>query len=239
LVPCNGGICTAIRCDIDGQDWAAGLKPGNDCQYCLPSRNPAIPDAWRPIPAGTDCGDLEATACSTAAATCNGEGECVPSNERDGTLCGPGQTCCNGRCCTSTQCCNAAGVCEECGPHCVIDYVTHLDGAGRPDGSCNVCDPTNFSFWTTAPNTFACGPNRDQACCNGACCDPGECCGPTGQCEACEPECTVNGSWCGSEHNQACCNGQCCAFGAYGGHSDSCACCAPGEQCDGGICEPW
>ncbi len=201
LVPCTNGICTAVRCEIDGVPQPFGRNPANSCEYCVPSRDPNVPDAWQPFPVGFNCPDeFEATACLTTVGTCNADAECVPTPEPNNTLCGVGRTCCGGDCCTETQCCTAAGVCEECGPHCVIETVTYAALDGHPDGLCLFCDPiSDFSFWTGAPDTFPCGPNLDQACCGGDCLPPGEeCCGTgagnreDGTCEPSEPGCTID-----------------------------------------------
>lgn len=202
LVPCTNGICTAIKCDIDGQEWEVGPKPGNECQYCLPERDPGVPDAWSYRPLGTNCSTFtgEVTgdpACLTESGYCNSDGECVPVPVADGTLCGPGQTCCGGICCTATQCCNEAGSCEECGPHCTIDGKPYPEGVSHPDGLCLICNSaTEPFFWSTAPDDMSCGPNRIQVCCSGTCCGTGQCCDAERSCaiDECGPTCTIDGT---------------------------------------------
>ena len=262
LVPCTNGICTAIKCDIDGRESEPGPKPDNECQYCLPKRDQGVLDSWSFRPLGTSCSTFtdEGTgdpACLREAGYCNSGGECVPVPVAAGTLCGPGQTCCGGDCCTATQCCTASGTCEECGPHCTIDGIPYPEGAPHPDGSCLFCRSASEPFfWSTAPDDMSCGPNRIQVCCSGSCCGTGQCCDAERSCEIdeCGPTCTIDGTkYAGGAPNEdvpcqvcdpsrsttswsaATTNYPCGA----GGTQVCCngACCNPGECCTAdGVC---
>ena len=104
------------------------------------------------------------------------------------------QVCCGGACCGPDECCNPDGTCGACG--CTIEEIVHADGAPNPNNPCEVCDPAlNPTAWSPSDAQF-CGEAGDRACCNGACCSPGECCNlTTGQCGTCTPGCTIDGTF--------------------------------------------
>ena len=108
------------------------------------------------------------------------------------------QNCCNGICCLAGECCTVDRVCgtENCDPEgCSIGGGRFPDGTDNPNNPCESCDvDVSKTSWT--PNgPRSCGPNLNQSCCNGSCCDLGVCCSLDGT--FCDPDlcsnCAIDG----------------------------------------------
>jgi hypothetical protein len=63
---------------------------------------------------------------------------------------------------------------------CTIAGAEYQDGTENPANSCEYCDlSVSATTWTAKSSNTRCGPNGDQYCCNGHCCELGICCNST------------------------------------------------------------
>jgi hypothetical protein len=193
---CCGGECEPSclppGCFIEGVFYVQGqVNPNNFCEYCDVSN----PTAWSPVLDNVECPD-----------PCFIDGEWVPGGTRnpdnececcaphlsetawspcDWLMCGESeeQHCCNSICCGADECCGDDLACTSvgCPPDaCTIDGVEYDDGEENPLNSCQYCSlATSATSWTPKSSNTRCGPNGDQYCCNGQCCELGICCNPT------------------------------------------------------------
>lgn len=197
------GACgpSAPGCTIDGVFYLDGVRNPNDfCQVC----NKDYPTQWSPRlfpdcpPPCTIGGVLFAYGAvnpDNACQECRGGSSWSAS---DALVCGAAldQLCCDGACCAAGECCTAAGICgmEECTPEgCTIDGAQFANGTLNPANPCQVCDEA-VSKTSWSPSGFgSCGPNGDQFCAGGVCCDLGIC--PNGGVcgDFCDAVCVIDG----------------------------------------------
>lgn len=244
--------CEECRPEINRNAWTARADQevcgDDDTQVCCAVNCCAvgqccIDGACAPCPCDID-GDEVPAETTNPANSCQ---VCRPAANLndwtpvdDDTPCGNGeQVCCEGRCCPEGECC-LLGACGTC--LCAIGDVNHAAGTVNPDNSCEICDPKQDPFgWSTFINGASCADGSNRVCCNGECCEEGNCCitaicrpcgcqigtetfadlqlNPDNECEWCDQHLNTDG-WsprsdepCGSEGNQVCCSGTCCAPG--------------------------
>ncbi|HKY64245.1 MAG TPA: vWA domain-containing protein [bacterium] len=184
---CGGGTCSVHA----GDPCGTGGECANSCNEETDSCND---------PAGTPCTD-DGKVCTTN--TCNGDGECVSTDNElgcdDGNPCTENDTCSEGECnpgtekdcadersCSEDSCNEGTGLCEhdlsECG--CSLDADCN-DGDPCTVDSCNqdsgTCDNSEIDTGATCDDNDACTID-DQCDAEGVCggvtlnCDDGEVC---------------------------------------------------------------
>jgi hypothetical protein len=217
---CNGACCESDECCVDGS--CAQCDCRIDGEGYVEGEHP--PDgneclACVPSESITSFTPLDGEACGE-----NGEGRC-----------------CNGSCCGAGECCKPdTQTCGEC--DCTIDGAGYNTGDLNPENGCEVCEPGLAEDAWSPVLRGACGEAGDRHCCDGVCCEPGECCSgnlvceecactidetgyaagafnPGNVCQYCDPESSADawspypGGRCGDDGSRACCDGECCDAG--------------------------
>jgi hypothetical protein len=259
---CSGQCGCPTGCIIEGVTYEDGtVRPRERCDICVAANDPTdwtprfIPDCPPPCSIGGVIMRYGTINPDNPCQNCRGGEDWSPSSE---LFCGDGtQVCCNGACCDVGACCSAEGVCgfDDCELQgCVIDGAQFEDGAENPANACQVCDISqSTTAWT--PQFGQCGPNFDQFCCNGVCCDLGACCSNDQVCDfdTCQT-CAIDGvlyfpedlnpanscEWCISNSNKFAWTVKPDNFFCDEMQLTVCcngSCCNPGEFCIGGVCQ--
>jgi hypothetical protein len=155
---CDDGTCVDCGCTLGDIFFPAGTtNPDNECESCDPSVSET---SWTPRFNNTVCGANQDRACCDGSC-CSARGCCSPFGD--------------GEC--SVEYCGFTDPCENLDPcGCTIDGAFYENFEINPANECQRCNvafsPTSWDSSGVGP----CGPNGEQWCCNGICCDLGVCC---------------------------------------------------------------